>query len=520
MDHVVGECFIVQQSQGQRETTVDHSFAGVQEIGEPIGFGGTSWEEVKTMKNLPVIIQGGMGAGVSNWRLAKAVSMHGQLGVVSGTALDEIIARRLQLGDSDGSVRRALSNFPWPEVAQRVLDAYFIPEGKAKHTPFKLSSMLTVHMKRALIELLVIGNFVEVYLAKEGHHGLVGINYLEKIQLPTLPSLLGAMLAGVDFVLMGAGIPLSIPGILESLSCWETVELELHVEDNSSRNLFTHRFDPKEFFPGKSATLSRPKFLGIVSSDIVAKVLLRKATGFIDGFVIENHTAGGHNAPPRKDDRLQTQSSSQFGQKDIPNIQKIKDLGKPFWLAGGYASPLKLKEALHAGANGIQVGTVFAFCHESGILAEIKQEVLRQCINGNLEVFTDFKASPTGYPFKLIRLKDVTTSRDKGETGRKRICDLGYLRHLYCRGDSEIGYRCPGEPVKNYLSKGGTYAETIGKQCLCNGLLATIGLGQTREEGVELPIVTAGEDFSFVPHLINKIDLHYSAKNVIDYLRR
>lgn len=345
------------------------------------------------------------------------------------------------------------------------------------------------------------------------------LNYLEKIQLPTLPSLLGAILAGVDFVLMGAGLPLSIPGILDRLSCWETVELELLVEDNSQRNLFTQRFNPKEFFSGELPSLSsRQKFLEIVSSDIVGKVLLRKATGFIDGFVVENHTAGGHNAPPRKDDRLQSPSSSQFGPKDIPNIEKIKDLGKPFWLPGGYGSPLKLKEALHVGANGIQVGTAFAFCNESGILPEIKQEVLRQCINGKLEVFTDFEASPTGYPFKLIRLKDTTTSREKDKE-RNRACDLGFLRHLYCRGESEIGYRCPGEPVKNYLSKGGSYEETIGRQCLCNGLLATIGLGQIREDGVELPMVTAGEDFSFVAHLFYHSNVHYSAKEVIDYLR-
>jgi nitronate monooxygenase len=36
----------------------------------------------------PIIIQGGMGIGVSHWPLARAVSSHGQLGVVSGTALD------------------------------------------------------------------------------------------------------------------------------------------------------------------------------------------------------------------------------------------------------------------------------------------------------------------------------------------------------------------------------------------------------------------------------------------------
>ena len=31
----------------------------------------------------------------------------------------------------------------------------------------------------------MLGNFVEVWLAKEGHDGLVGMNFLEKVQLAT-----------------------------------------------------------------------------------------------------------------------------------------------------------------------------------------------------------------------------------------------------------------------------------------------------------------------------------------------
>jgi NAD(P)H-dependent flavin oxidoreductase YrpB (nitropropane dioxygenase family) len=45
------------------------------------------------VKALPVIIQGGMGVAVSSWRLARAVARTGQLGVVSGTALEIVIAR-------------------------------------------------------------------------------------------------------------------------------------------------------------------------------------------------------------------------------------------------------------------------------------------------------------------------------------------------------------------------------------------------------------------------------------------
>ncbi|MBA4158577.1 MAG: nitronate monooxygenase, partial [Gemmatimonadetes bacterium] len=72
----------------------------------------------------PTIIQGGMGVGVSNWVLAKAVSLRGQLGVVSGTALDTLFVRRLQDGDVGGHVRRALEHFPIPEVSAEILTRY------------------------------------------------------------------------------------------------------------------------------------------------------------------------------------------------------------------------------------------------------------------------------------------------------------------------------------------------------------------------------------------------------------
>src|SRR5665647_656636 len=80
---------------------------------------------------LPTIIQGGMGVAVSNWKLARAVSMRGQLGVVSGTALDTVFVRRLQDGDLGGHMRRAMARFPVPDVAAAVLERFFRPEGRA-----------------------------------------------------------------------------------------------------------------------------------------------------------------------------------------------------------------------------------------------------------------------------------------------------------------------------------------------------------------------------------------------------
>jgi NAD(P)H-dependent flavin oxidoreductase YrpB (nitropropane dioxygenase family) len=76
----------------------------------------------------------------------------------------------------------------------------------------------------------LLANFVEVWLAKEGHDGPVGINLLTKVQMPNLASLYGAMLAGVDYVLMGAGIPKEIPGVLDRLAAHEPASDALDVE--------------------------------------------------------------------------------------------------------------------------------------------------------------------------------------------------------------------------------------------------------------------------------------------------
>ena len=145
----------------------------------------------------------------------------------------------------------------------------------------------------------MVANYVEVFLAKRGHTGLIGLNLLEKIQLPTLPSLFGSMLANVDYVLMGAGIPRAIPAILDGLAELSSVDLQIDVAGAHSGETFVTRFDPKLYCPAELRSLSRPKFLAIVSSSTLATNLAKKCTGRVDGFVIEGCLAGGHNAPPR-----------------------------------------------------------------------------------------------------------------------------------------------------------------------------------------------------------------------------
>jgi NAD(P)H-dependent flavin oxidoreductase YrpB (nitropropane dioxygenase family) len=466
----------------------------------------------------PSIIQGGMGVGVSGWKLARAVSMLGQLGVVSGTALDVMLARRLQCGDPGGHMQRALARFPIPGVAKQVLDRYFVAGGIREADGFKALAMHSAAPPAYLTALAVAGNFVEVFLAREGHDGPVGINFLEKIQMPTLPSVYGAMLAGAAYVLMGAGIPRAIPGILDDLAEGRAVKLKLEVAGAQAGEEFSCHFDPQALWNGPAPTLDRPRFFGIISSATLAMTLARKSTGRVDGFVVEGPAAGGHNAPPRGPMQLSPAGEPIYGERDAADLTKIREVGLPFWLAGSFGRPGRLADAQALGARGIQVGTAFAFCEESGMDPELKRRVIAASRDGQVRVVTDPFASPTGFPFKVVQLDGSMADLACTPT-RQRICDLGYLRSAYRRDDGTLGYRCPSEPVADYLRKGGRAEDTVGRLCVCNGLIATAGLGQTvASRDPERPLVTAGDDVVDVARWLKPGRDSYSAAEVIEAL--
>jgi NAD(P)H-dependent flavin oxidoreductase YrpB (nitropropane dioxygenase family) len=471
------------------------------------------------IKIRPQIIQGGMGIGVSNWVLAREVSRHGQLGVVSGTAINSVLVRRLQDGDRDGSQRRALAAFPFPGVAQKILEDYFILGGKEPEAPYKRAGFFSLKSAMNLLQLNVAASFCEVWLAKQGHQNPVGINLLEKIQLPNLSALYGAMLANVDVVIMGAGIPREIPGCLDLFSKNQKARLKIPVE-GSEEDHWTE-FSPQEVFPQNTLTeLPRPLFFPIVSSSVLAASLAKKSTGRVDGFIVEGPLAGGHNAPPRGPLKLNDLGEPIYGDRDIVDFEALKQLGLPFWIAGDYGTSEKLKAALALGAQGVQVGTAFAFTEESGLNPEIRQRVLTlvktQKFPEHGFVFTDPRSSPTGFPFKAVRLTG-TLSEKKVYDERQRICDLGYLRHTYKKSDGSIGQRCPAEPVKDYLAKGGLEADTIGRKCLCNALMSDIGLGQIQKWGLEQSLLTAGDDLNYLGRFLNHKCI-YKAQDVLNDL--
>ncbi len=471
--------------------------------------------------NLPTIIQGGMGVAISDWRLARAVSQLGQLGVVSGTGINRIFTSRLAQGDITGDIRRALSRFPMAEPVQLMLDRYYVPGGKNDGTPYKSPPAYSIHPPKFLDQLTVVANFVEVFLAREGHSGLVGINLLEKIQMSNLAALYGALLAGVDFVLMGAGIPTQIAGVLDKLARHERVLYRLDVHGAAPDDDFQMSFSPEEVFPGIAnlvGALKRPKFLPIISSVVLAQALLKRSEGSVDGFIIEGPTAGGHNAPPRGAVRLNARGEPIYGERDLVDLDKIKQTGLPFWLAGGFAHPVQVQRALAAGATGVQVGTAFALCNESGMDPELKKRVLKTVMDAKVDVFTSLQASATGFPFKVVNLEGTLSELALYEA-RNRICDLGFLRILFKKEDGTLGYRCAAEPVDDYVQKGGHIEDTFNRACLCNCLVATAGFPQHRRDGyIESPLITSGDDLATVGHYLTPAKTGYSAEDVLNYL--
>lgn len=466
---------------------------------------------------LPQVIQGGMGVAVSSWPLASVVARSGQLGVVSGTALDTVLARRLQDGDAGGHLRRALAAFPVPAVADRVIERYFRPAGRPAGTPYRPVPRLAVDQSQEGQELAILGNFVEVWLAKEGHSGPVGINFMEKVQMATPAAAYGAMLAGVDYVLVGAGIPREFPHLLDRLATHQAVRLPISVVGAQDGDHAVD-LDPRALLGPDLPPLHRPMFLAIVSAHILATYLARDHDIRPDGFVIEGPRAGGHNAPPRGKVTLDDLGQPVFGPRDDADIAKVASLGLPFWLAGSYGTPERLAAAREMGASGVQVGSLFALCDESGVSAELRDELLVLLRAGTLEVRTDAGASPTGFPFKVAQLPG-TLSDPEVLAARERLCDLSYLRTPYLREDGDVGYRCPAEPVHTYLRKGGALADTEGRVCLCNALTANVGLGQTRRDGYsEQALITLGADVDGARRLAAEHPGGWSAAQALRWL--
>jgi len=296
-----------------------------------------------------------------NISLNTPVAQRGEIGVISGTAIDSVVVRELQDGDPHDR-RRVLKTYPGDEIVDPLLDRFYQPDGRAEGEPYDLLPIPQFTPRVQPQRILAAAAYTEVKMATEGHDGLVGMNLMAKLKRYSLPCLYGALLADVDIVFIGAGIPLEEAKQIPKLAVGEPARLRLDV-DASQRDdpdaPYTYDLDPADLVDDPP-TLDRPAFFPIISSDALGRIMDAKLPDeHIDGWVVEGPVAGGHNAPPRNK-QYDEDDTPIYDEKDVPDLKTLRSLGKPFYLAGGYGSPEGLQYALDVGAEGIQVGSLFS----------------------------------------------------------------------------------------------------------------------------------------------------------------
>jgi nitronate monooxygenase len=344
-------------------------------------------------KTIPIpIIQGGMGVGVSLHPLAGAVAREGGVGIVSSACLDRLLTKRT---------------------------------GKKFNT--------------------YEGAYEEVSLSRQGG-GFAGINIMCALMRDYNDSVKGALDAGADFIISGAGLPLGLPAIQ----------------------------DPKD-----------TALIPIVSSARALEIICKKWERLSyrpDAVVLEGPLAGGHLG--FKMDQIDIDSNR------LENLfPPVKDMARkygdfPIIVAGGIYTFEDIVRFMKAGADGVQMGTRFLATEESSASPDYKSSVL-SASDDDIIVAHD-PGSPCGLPFRIIKQSPMYVSALSKK--RKPKCDKGYV----LQKDSDGKYTvCPAKESNEHHF------------CICNGLLSSAHYNPDKEE----PLYTVGTNASRVDRILSVRDL-------------
>ncbi len=448
---------------------------------------------IKAPCGLPALIQAGMGANISSAHLANCTSRLGALGVVSGVGLRHVVITQIRQGDTAAlkiaetfPVRsyyeELLSYAPGGAKADRAIPVD-VPDSEKARTPRRLSAICA---------------YIEVMRARQGHNGVIGINVMWKLAVTALPTIYGAMLAGVDALLCGAGVPMELPDIIQKMRAGEDLEYVPLTGTGTNAAMQISEDRTAELLQARQA----PWMMPILSNFAFCKRLLDTWKTKYDteptAFILENHAAGGHNAPPR--------NHHEFAEADdlTSYFDKVLALGRPVFVAGDFPEGGTSEDLAHwraRGAQGIQVGSRFALSGDSGMRADLREKVIAANQQGELVVGTDMRMSPTGYPLKFASIPN-TLSEPEVKSSQRHVCNLGYLvksgtQKLPDGTEKEV-LVCPAMPTDQYTKLGGEPEDQDGRICLCNALLATAGYNAPSEPA----LVTLGESGRQVKELL------------------
>ena len=314
-----------------------------------------------------------MGVGVSLSPLARAVAQEGGGGIISSACLDRLLSKR---------------------------------NGKK------------LNVYEAAYE--------EVSLSKSAG-GFAGINIMCALVRDYEDSVRGALDAGADAIISGAGLPMSLPAIQA----------------------------PKD-----------TALIPIVSSPRALELICKKWERLgarPDAVVLEGPLAGGHLG--FKMDQVDLECNI------LENLlPPVKDMAKkygdfPIIVAGGIYTYQDITRFLKMGADGVQMGTRFLATEESSASEAYKQAVVR-AKEEDIVVAHD-PGSPCGLPFRVIKQSPMYVSALKKL--RKPKCDKGYVLLKDAEGKFS---KCPAKESNEHHF------------CICNGLLSSAGYNPDKEEAL------------------------------------
>jgi nitronate monooxygenase len=343
---------------------------------------------IKGKKIRVPIVQGGMGVGVSLHPLAKSVAREGGLGIISSACIDRLVSKR---------------------------------NGKK------------LNIYEAAYE--------EVSLSKI-QDGFAGINIMAALMRDYNDSVRGAIDAGADVIISGAGLPLNLPAIQA----------------------------PKD-----------TALIPIVSSARALEIICKKweKLGYRpDAVVLEGPLAGGHLG--FRIDQVDLDANKL--ENLLPPVKEmaVKCGDFPVIVAGGIYTYDDIVRFMAMGADGVQMGTRFLATEESSASDSYKRAVLEA--KDEDIVVAHRPGSPCGLPFRVIKQSPMYVSSLKRL--RKPKCDKGYVLMKDAEGKYTI---CPAkQDNENYF-------------CICNGLLSSAGYNADEEEA----LYTVGSNASRIDKIIS-----------------
>lgn len=473
-----------------------------------------------------------MAAIISGSRLTGAAGKRGCLGTVALTGTDQ---RWLLAGaNDDPRLKEALKRFPYQDLVREFWE--IVKDVPRPWRGFRwefaqTTGSDTIEACRKNEVLAIIGAWVEVTLAFDiaGEDADIGVNLMWELSQAFLPYLYGALLANAKYIMVGAGIPRNLAGIVTDLChhCATDRELTVSLVDNAKGlgylSSYKIQFDPSKYVEGNPPMIELPTVAPIISSNILIRVVSELLQEYdpkkVAVYAELPDNSGGHHMNPRGAGHGE-EVVAVYGERDYGGFERLLEelisQKIPLWIGGDFCNPKGLAEARALGAEVVLGGTVFALSSDSGMRNDYRLTALKLIEDDKFKVEIRKDVSPAGLAFSVANVSGT-------ECDMPHACTIGLLLRFYQLPDEggALGTRCSAEPMVSFESKGGHLQFGRPTFCLCRRLMSTAGFPAIQGGKEDLGIVTLSgglRNIEFIRDLISKYGYDYTAGNVIDEL--